>query len=151
MDASRHLGPRFRQLSQLITQIMDRKFDALGLTGAQSMVLRYIGQAEDPVIYPKDIEKRFNLTHPTVSGILQRLESKQFITCLPDPDDRRCKRITLTEKAHQCQKELCRSFIVLEDAMLEGMTEEDQQTLLRLLQLATDNLTAINNKEEPGL
>ena len=35
--------------------------------------------------------------------------------------------------------------------MLEGMTEEDQQTLLRLLQLATDNLTAINNKEDPGL
>ena len=92
------------------------------------------------VVYPKDIERRFNLTHPTVSGLLQRLESKGFLSCEPDPDDRRYKRIVLTEKAAECQKEIWQHILTIEQTMTAGMQESEIDTLVRLLDLAAKNL-----------
>ena len=69
------------------------------------------------VVYPKNIEKQFSLTHPTVSGILQRLEAKGFITMLPDPADHRCRRVELTEKAEQCQQEISQHIREMEKRM----------------------------------
>lgn len=98
-DCSQNLGPRLRHLSNRITQYMDQQFLALDLTSTQSFILHHLVLHEGEQIYPKDIEKRFHLTHPTVSGVLQRLEAKDFVVLEPDRDDRRCKRIRLTERA----------------------------------------------------
>ena len=78
---------------------------------------------------------------------MQRLESKGFLTCEPDPDDRRFKRITLTEKAEECQKEIHQHIHALEKTMTAGMSEQDVDTLLRLLDLAAQNLDVPVNYE----
>ena len=106
---------------------------------------------EGEQIYPKDIEKRFHLTHPTVSGVLQRLEAKDFVVLEPDRDDRRCKRIRLTERARQCDAAVGQAFETLERVMCSGMSDEEQQTLLRLLDLAADNLHATQEMEVSDL
>lgn len=140
MPDQRHIGHRARVLSQAVRQAIDRKLATLDLTGQQSFVLRYLYERKDEVVYPKDIERRFNLTHPTVSGLLQRLESKEFITCLPDPDDRRYKRLALTRKGEDCQMEIFRHIHSIEQTMTQGMTEEEADSLVRLLDLAAENL-----------
>ena len=98
------------------------------------------------VVYPKDIEQRFHLTHPTVSGLLARLEAKGFIVCTPDPDDRRCKRVSATEKAEQCHLRIRDTFHALEQETLQNFSPEEVQTLLRLLDRAIENLS--ETKEE---
>ena len=123
MNAPRHLGHRVRILSQAIRQAIDRKLCDLDLTGQQSFIIRYLSERQGEVVYPKDIERRFNLTHPTVSGLLQRLESKGFLTCEPDPDDRRYKRIVLTEKAAECQKEIWQHILTIEQKQMPGSEE----------------------------
>ena len=145
MDTSKHLGPRLRLLNQEIHQYMDERFAALELTGSQSFLLRCLMENEE--VYPKDLEQRFHLSHPTVSGILQRLESKGFITVEPSARDRRCKRIRATEKASLCQKEVCKSFAAMEQVMVKGMSDEDIELLIRLLDLAADNLKASEEEE----
>ena len=106
----------------------------------RSFIIRYLSERQGEVVYPKDIERRFNLTHPTVSGLLQRLESKGFLSCEPDPDDRRYKRIVLTEKAAECQKEIWQHILTIEQTMTAGMQESEIDTLVRLLDLAAKNL-----------
>lgn len=102
MEENLFLFRRFRLLDQAGKQRVDQQFQEMELTAMQSYVLRYLHDRAGEVVYPKDIEQRFHLTHPTVSGLLARLEAKGFIVCTPDPDDRRCKRVTATEKAEQC-------------------------------------------------
>ena len=128
MVENNHIGSRIRILSNNIRLAIDRKLNSLGLTGQQSFVLRYLSMHDGEVVYPKDIEKRFNLTHPTVSGLLQRLEAKGFITCIPDPDDRRYKRVAITPSAREIQAEF-----------------------IRLLDMAAENIIAENQKEESDL
>ena len=72
-DCSQNLGPRLRYLNNRITQYMDQQFLALDLTSTQSFILHHLSLHEHEAVYPKDLEKRFHLTHPTVSGVLQRL------------------------------------------------------------------------------
>ena len=140
MEENLFLFRRFRLLDQAGKQRVDQQFQEMELTAMQSYVLRYLHDRAREVVYPKDIERRFNLTHPTVSGLLQRLESKGFLTCEPDPDDRRYKRIVLTEKAAECQKEIWQHILTIEQTMTAGMQESEIDTLVRLLDLATKNL-----------
>ena len=151
MDPSSHLGPRLRHLNLLLRANMDRKFTSLDLTGTQSFILRHLSACGQEAVYPKDIEKRFNLTHPTVSGILQRMEAKGFITITPDPDDRRCKMLHTTEKADRCQKEVCSYIGQLETVMMDGMTETEKDTFLRCLDRVISNLEQISQKEDATL
>ena len=150
-DCAQNLGPRLRYLNNRITQYMDQQFLALDLTSTQSFILHYLVLHEDEHVYPKDLEKRFQLTHPTVSGVLQRMEAKQFVVLEPDRDDRRCKRIRLTERARQCDAAVGQAFETLECVMCSGMSGEEQQTLRRLLDLAADNLRATQKLEVSDL
>ena len=149
MNAPRHLGHRVRILSQAIRQAIDRKLCDLDLTGQQSFIIRYLSERQGEVVYPKDIEQRFRLTHPTVSGLLARLEAKGFITCTPDPDDRRCKRVAETEKAEQCHRGIHDTFRALEQQTLRGFTAEETATLLALLDRAIENLSGEKEELQP--
>ena len=150
-DCAQNLGPRVRYLNNRITQYMDQQFLALDLTSAQSFILHHLVLHENDAFYPKDIEKRFHLTHPTVSGVLQRLEAKDFVIIEPDRTDRRCKRIRLTARARQCDAAVGQAFERLEAAMCAGMCEDERQTLRRLLDLAGENLRNLSEQEAQTL
>lgn len=146
-ELSDRLIPRLRMLNNGIKQHMDQQFLKLDLTATQSFVLHYLALHEAEPIYPKDLEHSFHLTHPTISGILQRLEAKGFITIEQDHTDRRCKRIRMTQKAHCCEKAVGNSFRQLDQAMSTGMSTQERAELLRLLDLATENLRNLQNLE----
>ena len=146
MEENLFLFRRFRLLDQAGKQRVDQQFQEMELTAMQSYVLRYLHDRAGEVVYPKDIEQRFHLTHPAVSGLLARLEAKGFIVCTPDPDDRRCKRVTATEKAEQCHLRIRDTFHALEQETLQNFSPEEVQTLLRLLDRAIENLS--EGKEE---
>ncbi len=148
MQEDMRIGPRVRMLSHSIRLSIDRNLAEMDLTGQQSFVLRYLSEHEDSVVYPKDIERRFRLTHPTVSGILQRLERKGYIICIPEPNDRRCKRITLTPAAREVQMDIRRHIKYMEQTMTNGMRQDEVETFLRLLDLAAQNLAAENMKAQ---
>lgn len=148
MQDEMRIGPRVRLLSHSIRLAIDRNLTEMDLTGQQSFVLRYLSEHEDSVVYPKDIERRFRLTHPTVSGILQRLERKGYIICVPEPNDRRCKRITLTPAAREVQMDIWRHINDMEQTMTRGMRQDEIETLLRLLDLAAQNLADENTEAQ---
>ena len=54
----------------------------------------------------KDIEKELDISNPTVTGILNRLEVKGLITRVPCRHDARAKNIEVTEKALELDKQL---------------------------------------------
>ena len=142
------IGQQMRIAHQAIHQHIDRKLSAMDLTGIQSFVLRYLSERSGEVVYPRDIEKTFRLTHPTVSGILQRLEGKDFISILPDPDDRRCHRIALTEKGLRCQQDIQAHIAAMERTMTNGMTDAEQAQLHSLLARLIENLTELRQTED---
>ena len=47
----------------------------------------------------KQLQTMMNVSHPTMVGLVQRLEANGFVTTAPDTMDRRNKIVSLTEEA----------------------------------------------------
>jgi len=86
------------------------------------------------------VEEEFHLSHPTVSGILSRLEKKDFIEFRPDEQDRRVKRIYLRPKGIEYHERIHRVIQENEQRIVRDFTEEEQRQFAALLERAILNM-----------
>ena len=147
-----HYGHLLRILHWCTDQSMTGALDELELTAAQGHIMGFLAHRKEPPC-PKDIEAEFRLSHPTVSGILTRLEKKDFIEILPDVNDRRCKRVHLRPKGKECLETMHGVIRANETRLVEGFTEEEQALFADLLKRAIKNMGGNpcrrpNHKEE---
>ena len=110
------------------------------------MQLRVLGSvsrlkaAGETEIHQNDLERIEHVTHPAMTKLLQRLESKGLIRCVPSDLDRRYKKITCTERSvgihnmilkqdEEVLSELCRNF-----------TREQREALHQLADMLLENI-----------
>ena len=145
-------GHRLRLLHWCTDQTMTQALASMELTAAQGRIIGYLAHREAPPC-SRDLEDQFQLTHPTVSGLLSRLEKKGFVELRPDPEDRRCKRIFLLEKGWQCHDLIHRTISTNEERIVSDFTEEEKALFSRLLDRAITNMGGSpcqrRSKEEP--
>lgn len=144
-------GHLIRILHWRTDQTITDTLEKMGLTASQGRVLGYVAHHPEPPC-PRDIENDFRLSHPTVSGLLSRLEQKGFLQLRTDPEDRRCKRIYLLEKGKACQTQIHQRIHQHEAQLVQGFTPEEQAQFASLLQRAIENLgnCPSKTKEEPN-
>lgn len=143
MECERHLGGFFRAISNALAQNMQRNLDELGLTSTQNMFLHHLWFRQEKLGLPthaKDLEEFFDIKHPTVSGILQRMETAGFVEFQPSQTDRRCKVIGLTPKSMHAVSGAIQKIEETEAALVRGMTETEAAELRRLLRKVANNL-----------
>lgn len=136
---SKHYGHLVRILHWCIDQSMTSALEKMELTAAQGHVMGYLAHCKEPPC-PRDLETHFQLSHPTVSGLLSRLEKKGFLQLRPDENDRRCKRIHILPKGHECLETMYRTILSNEERVVEGFSPEEQETFSRLLEQAISNM-----------
>lgn len=112
---------------------------SMDLTAAQGHIMGFIAHAGCPPC-SRDIEEAFQLSHPTVSGLLSRLEKKGFIEFRPDEHDRRCKRVYILPKGQQCHEMMHITIAENERRMVQGFTEEEKTQFAWLLERAITNM-----------
>lgn len=134
------IGPRVKQLNTLTDQYLRQISEGLGLTPTQSRVLGYLIARKERPCCPRDVERAFSLTHPTVSGILSRLEEKEFLTVHADDSDHRCKRLWPTEKALVVHARMVTALDSVENQMLRGFTPEELEQFSELFDRVICNL-----------
>ena len=98
-----HFAHLIRVLHTCTDQAMTNALAAVDLTAAQGHIMGYITHRQQPPC-SRDIEEEFHLSHPTVSGLLSRLEKKGFIEFRTDARDRRCKRIYILQKGLELEE-----------------------------------------------
>lgn len=149
----KHYGHMVRVLNFAISQSLTQALAEMELTSAQGRIMGYLALSPEPPC-AKDIEEKFHLSHPTVSGLLARLEKKGFIESRPDEADRRCKRIYMLPKGADCNERIYRVIQENERKLVAGFSETEKQQFSSLLTRAANNLGCDpqfhmdNNKEE---
>jgi MarR family transcriptional repressor of mepA len=132
MRDTQRLGLKFKLLSNIFDCRMNQKVAEYDLTSTQSLVLGYLVRSEGP-LFQKDIEKRFNMKHPTVTGIIQRLEDKGFIECSVDEKDRRYKVLRPTQKSLDFHRRTTMALAQTNDELSAALSDEEVQALQALL------------------
>lgn len=132
-------------------QAMTNALAQMDLTAAQGHIMGYLAHSTRPPC-PRDIEETFRLSHPTVSGLLCRLEKKGFIELRTDPSDRRCKRIYVLPKGTECQQLMHQAIQSNELRLVNGFTPEEQTQFYAFLERAIANMGGgcCQQKEEPN-
>ena len=145
----RHYGHYLRILHGCTDQFLSAAVTQMDLTPVQRRVVGYLAHRSEPPC-AKDVEEEFQLSHPTVSGILSRLEKKAFVEFRPDPADRRCKRIYVLEKGWEHIGQIHRIINENEDRIVDGFTEEEKQQFAAFLERAIRNMggSLCHHKEE---
>lgn len=139
----RHIGFYFKKIFQIMEKTMNKKLEKIDLTNSQASVLIYLYKNEE-IVNQRNIEKKFDLTNPTVNGILNRLENKDFIRRTISLKDARNKEIHLTEKSISLINEMRKEAKQLEKEMIAGISKEE-------LNIFNDVLKKIFNNMQGGL
>lgn len=118
---------------------MSRQMQDMDLTAAQARIVGYLFHHDMPPC-ARDLEEYFELSHPTVSGLLSRMEAKGFIRMEPDEKDKRIKRICLEEKSRACHDRILRCIEENDRWMMRGFTPEEAGLFEGFLIRAVENM-----------
>lgn len=132
-------GHYLRVLHCATDQVMTNAVAQLELTAAQCHIMGYISHRKTPPC-ARDIEQEFQLSHPTVSGLLSRLEKKGFLEFREDPSDRRCKRIYVLPKGLELEETMHRTIRENEERLVQDFSEEEKELFSQLLIRAIHNM-----------
>ncbi|MCB9994225.1 MAG: MarR family transcriptional regulator [Hyphomicrobiaceae bacterium] len=83
----------------------------------------------------------------TLSGMMERLEAKNFVERRPDPKDSRAKVVLITETARDVVAAMKAEMTRTQEQVLEGLSESERDHLIDILQRLSVNLAATMDKE----
>ena len=133
------VGFMLKQITDKIKVSGDASFKTKNLTLSQVKVLEYIS-GQGGRVTQKTIEDYLGVAHPTVVGIVSRMEKKGYLICYTDKEDKRNKMVELTEKAVRISREIQSEIIMKEKEILQGLTEEEVENLYRILNIIYKNV-----------
>lgn len=133
------IGFLIKQISDRMKAHADSGMKYSELTYSQFHVLGYLAR-RDGEATQKELEEFLRVAHPTVVGLVGRLEKKGFIETWMDEHDRRIKRIRVTDKTTALRDHMRRNRIAGEANLRRNMTGEEAAELIRLLHIVYDNV-----------
>jgi DNA-binding MarR family transcriptional regulator len=140
----------FRLNNALVKQ-KNRHMSAFNLTSIQGDVLMYILNCyKTREINQLDIQSVFKLTNPTVSGIIDRLEEKEFIKRVRSEKDARYRRLVPLPKGEALAEDLWRSAREAEEHFVKNMTPQEAAEFQRLLMIALKTAEEEEDEETKG-
>lgn len=96
MEEAREIVGLFRSLRRHLVRESRAELARSGLTAGQLSVVSLLGGRESMTL--NELGHELELSHSTVSGIVDRLEAKGVVQRRPHPDDRRYVLISLVDK-----------------------------------------------------
>ncbi len=138
-----HIGRLIKILDITIEREMNRQLAQFDLTSTQGRILGFLNANQKNEVCQKDIEQEFSLSHPTMSNILQRMETKEMIFTAPLPQDRRFKKVSLTEKGKSLHQEILNHIEKMETQMRVGLPETKQEELISMLNSLIQNISSL--------
>lgn len=126
------IGYLIKNINDKLKARADSDLMKLNLTLTQSRVLAFLNST-DGVSTQKEIEMFLEVTHPTVVGIVNRMEQKGYVKCHFDQKDRRNKIVEITDLAKDLGSSLESQVNKNEQRMLKSLSEEEVEQLEKML------------------
>ena len=145
MKSAMPFGLKIAIINRAFRKKMDEKASMMGLTSVQLRVLGSVSRLEDAgetEIHQNDLERIEHITHPAMTKLIQRLESKGFIQCVPSSKDRRYKKITCTKKSTGIHKMILAQDEEVFSLLCRDLSEEQKENLVQAVDTILKNIDA---------
>jgi DNA-binding MarR family transcriptional regulator len=134
------IGALLKKITLQLRYLADSDMKEWDLTWSQSHVLHHLTRHHGEMSQ-KELEKELNISHPTMVGLIQRMENKDFVKTRTCDEDHRKKIVTLTAKAASHRQSMWQRMREKEQIMTKGLSEEEVESLICSLEKVYANLT----------
>ena len=132
------IGYLIKNINDKMKVNADADLKRYNLTLTQSRVLAYLGSCGGQTTQ-KDIEVYLEVSHPTVVGVVSRMEQNGYVTSWQS-EDRRNKNVKLTPKAEAIDEDLRKNMRANEQKLLKPLSEQEREQLCEMLTMLLKNL-----------
>ena len=147
MNEKRKTGYLIKTVSDILGREANFMLKEQDLTWAQSRLIGFLTRNGGERTQ-KEIENFLEVSHPTVVGIVSRMEQNGFVSCSLDPSDRRNKIVSLTDKSVETGKRILDALTKQDLAMFSGFSEDERAQLDSFLIRIYNNLNDMHSKEQ---
>ncbi len=129
---------------KMLDNMIDRKIcgsvEKNNLTHTQARVLKFLYDNRDRKVYQTTLEKEVDVRRSTISGVLDTMEKNNLIIRKNSSDDARKKEIVLTLVSLNKHKEIAQKIANFERDLLRGITKEEVDTFIEVIDKLKENL-----------
>ncbi|OPJ61182.1 MarR family winged helix-turn-helix transcriptional regulator [Clostridium oryzae] len=134
MDGEVHIGKEINIFSHRIHRAISKEAAKYGLTGVQSRIIGFIYHASRKKdIFQKDIEEELDIRRSSVTSVLQLMEKNGYIQRVSVSDDARLKKIVLTEKGLEIQKNVFDFILGFEKSLRDELSDDELNMFINIL------------------
>lgn len=135
----RDIGLLIKGLTDKIKASVDALLNKHGLTFSQTVVIGFLSE-HNCCATQKEIEEHMRVSHPTVVGIISRLERNGFVTCFTDEKNRRNKMVCMTDKANSIVSVMSADKKKIERKLTKGLSDAELEEFRRILDILYKNI-----------
>ena len=139
----KNIGYLIKSISDKLRMRADADMVEHNPTLSQCRVHAYLNH-HDGEATQKEIETFMEVSHPTVVGIISRMERAGHVVTRTDETDKRNKIVRLTDESRAMGWEIEQTTLAREKAMLAPLTEEEVSELRRMLEIIYQNIDRMN-------
>lgn len=125
--------------SEAVEKYIRQKLQEHDVTYSQGRIIVILYRTGLESITLKELESSFRSSQQTVAGLVSRLEEKGMVVGFYDPDDKRAKRVMLTEKGKEVALFAIDAFTELNGELTASIPEEKEEELVDLLWTICEN------------
>lgn len=131
-EVTGRLADQLIRLSRRLHRSQRRLMEPLGITPAQSRLLRVLGHCDEP---PRmaDLAQRLDVVPRAVTTLVDALEELELVRRVPDPHNRRVIRIELRDSGARALAELRQARRAAAAELLGPLDGGQREALSRLL------------------
>ena len=141
-NIDRNFGFILHDVARLLRNTFDRRIKDLGLTRSQWWVLTHLFRHDG--ITQSELAEWLEIERPTLGRLLDRLEANGWVTRAADTQDRRAKRIFLTNEFNPAMRAMRTIAAGVRSDALLGLNPDEQEAFVDTL------LTIKANLSKPG-
>lgn len=138
MNKHRSLGFFIIDAARLLRRRFDQETRHLDMTSAQLQIMGRLALCEGA--NQAQLAGLLDMEPITVSRHVDRMEAAGFVERTPDPQDRRVKLLSLTDKGRALLPKMKKVARAIFDDAQEGLSEKEREMLLDCLERVVTNL-----------
>ena len=132
-------GMQLAQMSRGWRAELDRRLAGLGMSQARWLVLLHLARFDEAPTQ-RELAQSVGVEGPTLARLLDSLEAQGLVQRHAVVEDRRAKKIILSETARPLIAQIEAIATSLRQELFVGITEEEQRICMRVHKRILDNL-----------
>jgi MarR family transcriptional regulator, organic hydroperoxide resistance regulator len=140
-DRQNWFGSLFRRIQLNLTNIFDQKMATIGITSSHYWILKLLWNGDG--LTQKQLVSALSVKPASLTGMIDTMVEKGWVTRSSDPHDARVNRIFLTTKGKELEILAADIITECEETVCKGFTKEELEVFKPLL------IKVLRNLEKP--